>query len=98
MSKLQSSSKNMVKNGAKLVIIGIHHIPGEIDLQQITMNSQLIIGSANYEDVDYVLNFMETTPYNLAHLVTHEFSLEEFDTAITAAGKSNEGLKVVIKH
>ena len=86
------------KREAKLVIIGIHHQPRKIDLQQITMNSQQIIGSANYEDVDYVLNFMENTPYNLEQLVTHEYSLDEFNAAITTAGNSNEALKVVIKY
>lgn len=86
------------KMGAKLVIIGIHHAPRVIDLQKITMSSQHIIGSAGYEDVDYILNFMETTPYNLEQLVTQTYSLNDFNEAITTAGNSQKGLKVVIKY
>ncbi|MEK4476266.1 zinc-binding dehydrogenase [Paenibacillus sp. FSL R7-0048] len=86
------------KMGAKMVVIGIHHTPRVIDLQKITMHCQSIIGSAGYEDVDYVLNFMKKTTYNLENLVTSEHSLDEFELAIAAAGNSKNGLKAVIKY
>ncbi|WP_337101835.1 zinc-dependent alcohol dehydrogenase [Paenibacillus sp. YIM B09110] len=86
------------KIGAKLVIIGIHHTPRVVDLQKITMSSQNIIGSAGYEEVNYVLDFMESKSYNLEHLVTHEYPLDQFETAITAAANSGAGLKVVINY
>ncbi|WP_138750799.1 zinc-dependent alcohol dehydrogenase [Paenibacillus sinopodophylli] len=86
------------KIGAKFVVIGIHHTPRSIDLQQITIRSQLIIGSAGYEDVDYVLEFMEKTPYKLDNLVTHEYKLDGFEAAIADAANSSAGLKVVINY
>ncbi len=86
------------KHGSRMVVTAIHHIPRSIDMQKLTLNDQTIIGSAGYDDVANVIDFLTSTEYPLVNLVTQEFPLESIERAIVTAGNSDQSLKVLIRH
>lgn len=92
--------EGMTKLFARLVIVGVHHKPVEINFLPLTYAQYEFIGSGGYfpEDVKDVMAIMESKGYDIESLITHEFALDDLEEAIVTAGKKDEALKVVIKY
>ncbi len=85
---------------SRLVIVGVHHKPVDINLIPLTYAQYEIIGSGGYmpEDVQTVLEIMEGGQFDIESMITHEFNLDNIEEAIITASKTDESLKVVIKY
>ena len=84
---------------SRFVSVAVNALPRTIDLLHMTYAQQSIIGSGGYmpEDVRDVQKIMTCGKWNLETLITHEFSLDELETALRTASDVNHAGNVVIK-
>lgn len=84
---------------SRFVSVAVNNMPRSIDLLHMTYAQQSIIGSGGYmpEDVADVQKIMSCGKWDLEHIITHEFPLEQLETAIRTAGDVNRSGNVVIK-
>lgn len=92
--------EGMTKLFARMVIVGVHHKPLEINFIPLTYAQYEFIGSGGYmvEDVRDVMTIMASGKYDIESMITHEFKIDDLEDAIIKAGKADEALKVVIKY
>ena len=88
----------MGKMGATLSVVGIHHAPRSINMVGLVYGGLTIKGSPGYtpEDVPFVMDMMKSKQFDIESLVSHEFKLEDLETAIQTSAKSGESEKVLI--
>ena len=69
-----------------------------LDLLHLTFAQKSIIGSGGYmpEDVRDVMNIMESGRWDLESMITHEFPLDQIETAIKTAADTEHALNVTI--
>lgn len=84
---------------SRFVSVAVNNKPRSIDLLHMTYAQQSIIGSGGYmpEDVRDVQEIMASGKWDLEHIITHEFPLDELEQAIRTAGDVNYAGNVVIK-
>jgi len=92
--------QSMNKIFSRLVVVGVHHQPLQLNLLSLTYSQSAIIGSGGYmpEDVKDVMTIMASGAYDIESVITHEFKQEALTEAIETAGRADESLKVVIKY
>lgn len=98
----ESILDNFLKQGkieSRFVSVAVNNAPRNINLLHMTYAQQSIIGSGGYmpQDVWDVQEIMTCGRWNLEKIITHEFSLDELDTAIRTAGDVMSAGNVVIK-
>lgn len=79
--------------------MAVNNKPRTIDLLHMTYAQQSIIGSGGYmpEDVQDVQEIMASGKWDLEHIITHEFPLNELEQAIRTAGDVDNAGNVVVK-
>ncbi len=79
-------------------VVGLHHKPLSINLLTLTYASKRIQGSGGYtpDDVELVMELMQSGKYDLDRLITQEYPLEDLEIAIKKASVSSESMKVLI--
>ena len=79
--------------------MAVNNKPHTIDLLRMTYAQQSIIGSGGYmpEDVQDVQEIMASGKWDLEHIITHEFPLNELEQAIRTAGYVDHAGNVVVK-
>lgn len=84
---------------SRFVSVAVNNIPRNLDLLGLTYAQQSIIGSGGYmpEDVYDVQKIMAGGQWNLEQIITHEFPLEQLETAIRTAADTKHCGSVVIK-
>lgn len=84
---------------SRFVSIAVNNTLRSVDLLHMTYAQQSIIGSGGYmpEDVIDVQKMMSCGKWDLEHIITHEFPLEQLETAIRTAGDVNQSGNVVVK-
>lgn len=84
---------------SRFVSVAVNNKPRSIDLLHMTYAQQSIIGSGGYmpEDVRDVQTVMASGKWDLEHIITHEFSLDELEQAIRTAGDVDHAGNVVVK-
>ena len=84
---------------SRFVSVAVNNKPRTIDLLHMTYAQQSIIGSGGYmpEDVRDVQEIMASGKWNLEHIITHEFPLNELEQAIRTAGDVDHAGNVVVK-
>ena len=84
---------------SRFVSVAVKNKPRSIDLLHMTYAQQSIIGSGGYmpEDVRDVQEIMASGKWDLEHIITHEFSLDELEQAIRTAGDVEHAGNVVVK-
>lgn len=89
----------MGKIESRFVSVAVNNKPRSIDLLHMTYAQQSIIGSGGYmpEDVYDVQEMMASGKWNLENIITHEFSLDQLNTAIRTASAVEHSGNVVIK-
>lgn len=86
------------RNGS-LSLVGVHKEPVPLDLAQVAFNNWHIHGCGDGATEDLapeILAMMRSNRFDLASLVTHEFSIDRIAEALDQAGKANEAQKVCI--
>lgn len=84
---------------SRFVSVAVNNAPRTIDLLHMTYAQQSVIGSGGYmpEDVRDVQEIMTCGSWDLESIITHEFPLEELETAIRTAADVGSSGNVVIK-
>lgn len=84
---------------SRLVSVAVNKNLRQLDLIHLTYSQKSIIGSGGYapEDVADVMEIMKSGKWDIQKIITHEFALDELDTAIRTAGNTDQALNVVIK-
>lgn len=84
---------------SRFVSVAVNNMPRSLDLLHMTYAQQSLIGSGGYmpEDVYDVQNIMACGRWDLERIITHEFPLEQLETAIRTASDVNHSGNVVIK-
>ncbi|MEV1025293.1 zinc-binding dehydrogenase [Streptomyces sp. NPDC050264] len=90
----------MGKLFSRLVVVGVHHTPYPVDFASLAYAQHSIIGSGGYlpEDVDTVMDIMESGDFDIESIITHEFPQHEIVRAIETASATDGALNVVIKY
>lgn len=84
---------------SRFVSVAVNNTLRSVDLLHMTYAQQSIIGSGGYmsEDVIDVQKMMSCGKWDLERIITHEFPLEQLETAIKTAGDVNQSGNVVVK-
>lgn len=84
---------------SRFVSVAVNKAARNVDLLHMTYAQQSIIGSGGYmpEDVRDVQNIMTCGKWDLEHIITHEFPLEQLETAIRTAADTEHAGNVVIR-
>lgn len=84
---------------SRFVSVAVNNNLRSLDLLKMTYAQQTIIGSGGYmpEDVRDVQEIMSCGKWDIEKIITHEFPLEQLETAIKTAGDVNIAGNVVVK-
>lgn len=84
---------------SRFVSVAVNNMPRKLDLLHMTYAQQSLIGSGGYmpEDVYDVQKIMSCGKWDLESIITHEFVLEQLETAIRTASDVNHSGNVVVK-
>lgn len=87
------------KIGSRFVSVAVNNKPRVIDMLHMTYAQKSIIGSGGYmpKDVQDVQNMMICGKWDLESIITHEFPLDELDTALRMAADVEHSGNVIIK-
>lgn len=97
-SVIESFTQLAPRNGS-LSIVGVHKAPVPLNLTAVAFNNWHIHGcgdGATEELWPEIIDMMRSERFDLPSLVTHEFSVEQINEAITLAAKADEAQKVCI--
>jgi len=84
---------------ASLAIVGVHHAPVELDLMTLCYANWHVGGCGNLATeaaMDDILAMMRSGTYDLSSLVTHEYHLDEIETALVMGADAMNSQKVCI--
>ena len=84
---------------SRFVCVAVNKSIRNLNLLHLTYSQKSIIGSGGYmpEDVKDVIDIMKSRKWDIEKIITHEFPLNEIETAIKTAGDANNSLNVTIK-
>lgn len=85
---------------SRMVVVAVLAGMRPVDILGMTYAQHAIIGSGGYmpEDVRDVMAIMESGRWNIANIITHEFSWKELPKAIETASDVDHSLNVVIHY
>lgn len=88
----------MVRKGGKIINIGIFAKPVELNVTNLVRRQISLYGTfaSSWKSYEDAMNLIEYDKVDLEPLVTHEFPIEEADSAFKVA-KSKDGCKVQLK-
>lgn len=83
---------------SRFVSVAVNNAIRQLDLLHLTYAQKSIIGSGGYtpKDVTDVLSIMKSGKWNIASVITHEFSIQEIEQAIQTAADTEHALNVII--
>jgi threonine dehydrogenase-like Zn-dependent dehydrogenase len=84
---------------ASLAIVGVHHVPVNLDLMQLCYSNWHINGCGSIPievAIIDVLDMMRSRKYDLSCLVTHEYKVGQINEALIMGGNANEAQKVCV--
>ena len=84
---------------SRYVSVAVNKALRELDMLHLTYSQKSIIGSGGYmpEDVRDVMAIMRSGRWELGRLITHEYRLDELETAIRTAADVDHALNVTIR-
>lgn len=84
---------------SRFVSVAVNNKPRALDLLHLTYAQKAIIGSGGYapEDVHDVQAIMASGRWDLEHIITHEFALDDLEAAIRTAGDVDHAGNVVVR-
>jgi 2-desacetyl-2-hydroxyethyl bacteriochlorophyllide A dehydrogenase len=95
-----STFQSMAKLYARMVVTGVHSEPVGVNLAALSFGQNMLIGAGGYlpEDVEFVLDLMKNTEFDIAAIHTHSFPLEQIIAALETASDPNNALHVSIRY
>ncbi|MBA6413228.1 zinc-binding dehydrogenase [Parahaliea sp. F7430] len=89
---------NTARKNARIVVIGVHFAPVQLDMLNFLMRQLTISSSMAYSNDTFarVCALLESGAIDPKPLITHQFALSEFDAAFAQASKQNEAIKVLV--
>ncbi|MGN1432074.1 MAG: zinc-binding dehydrogenase [Ruminococcus sp.] len=84
---------------SRFVSVAVNKALRKLDMLHLTYSQKSIIGSGGYmpEDVVTVMDIMKSGRWELERLITHEFKIDELETAIRTASDVDSALNVTIR-
>ncbi|MDY3072182.1 MAG: zinc-binding dehydrogenase, partial [Eubacteriales bacterium] len=84
---------------SRFVSVAVNKAMRSLDMLHLTYSQKSVIGSGGYmpEDVADVMSIMKSGRWALEKLITHEYPLEELETAIRQAADVDHALNVTIR-
>ncbi len=96
-NSIVKSVLDVCKQGARLIVAGLHRTPVDVDLMMVLMKELSITGSMAYPtEFPEVLDMLQNTDMDLSAMVSHHFPLDEFNQAFAVACSPEAGAKVII--
>ncbi|MEH6549134.1 MAG: zinc-binding dehydrogenase [Pseudomonadales bacterium] len=85
------------KPGACLIIVGLHKKPVAMDLANVLMRELVIKGAIGYPiEFPQVIAMIEEAKVNLEPMISHRYSLADFNEAFTVASNTDLSAKVMV--
>lgn len=87
----------LAQTGARVVVIGVHKAPVELDLVNLLIRELTITGSMAYPDeFPQVIDMLESGRVDPTPLISHRYALSEFPQALATAQDPERAIKVLI--
>lgn len=92
--------QQMGKIESRMVVVAVLAGKRPVDILHMTFAQHTLIGSGGYmpEDVDTVMEIMESGRWDIESVITHEFAWEDLQKAIETAGNVEQALNVIIRY
>ncbi|MCX2980119.1 alcohol dehydrogenase [Halieaceae bacterium IMCC14734] len=88
---------SLARPGARIVVVGVHKAPIPINPLDLLMKELHLIGSMAYpHEFPAVIAMLSSGILDTSVLISHEFVLDEFDTALKTAMDRDAAAKVMI--
>ena len=88
---------NTARTGARVVVLGLHKQPVQLDLVNVLLRELNIVGSMAYPDeFPEVITMLESGKIDVSPVITHHFPLTNFGDALVQARNTGESIKVMI--
>ncbi|MCB1678606.1 MAG: zinc-binding dehydrogenase [Halioglobus sp.] len=92
-----SRALDLAKTGARVVVVGVHRAPVELDLVNVLIRELSIIGSMAYpREFPQVITMLESGAVDATALVSHRFGLSQFAQGLAAARDAGRAIKVLV--
>ncbi|MGN1307305.1 MAG: zinc-binding dehydrogenase [Faecousia sp.] len=84
---------------SRFVSVAVNKALRSLDMLHLTYSQKSVIGSGGYmpEDVSTVMEMMKSGRWQLEKLITHEFGIDELETALRTAADVDRALNVTIR-
>lgn len=87
----------IAQTGARIVVLGLHKQPVQLDLANLLLRELNIIGSMAYTDeFPEVINMLSSGRVDVEPVITHRFPLTGFSDALAQAGNTDQAIKVMV--
>lgn len=92
--------QQMGKIESRMVVVAVLAGKRPVDILLMTFAQHTLIGSGGYmpEDVDTVMEIMESGRWDIESVITHEYAWENLPKAIETAGNVEKALNVIIHY
>lgn len=85
------------RKGARIVVVGVHFAPVELNMINLLMKELLITGATEYPvEFPAVIEMLTAGKVNVRPLISHHFPLSRFGEAFAQAQRQHEALKVLV--
>ena len=85
------------RTGARVVVLGLHKQPVQVDLANVLLRELQIAGSMAYPDeFPEVLEMLASGLADIAPVISHHFGLTQFGDALIQAGNTDAAIKVMV--
>lgn len=83
---------------SRFVSVAVNKAVREVDMLALTYASKSLIGSGGYrpEDVTDVMDIMKSGRWDIERIITHEFLIDDLDTAIQTASDADHAFNVIV--
>jgi threonine dehydrogenase-like Zn-dependent dehydrogenase len=101
MQPILDSFQQIAKPGARLAVVGVYHAPATINMMMLCYSSWLIggCGTTPLEDLcPEIIEMMQSGKFDIAKIISHEYSVEDIVEAFKMAFNPEEALKVAISY
>ena len=88
----------MAKEVARVVIVGVHKSPIQLDPQILLTKELELIGSKGYPtEFMQVVEMLSSNKVDISPLISHPFPLEQFMAGLEIASDPHRSVKVLIQ-
>ena len=87
----------LARPGARVVVVGVHKAPIQLNPLDLLMKEMHLIGSMAYpEEFPAVIEMLASGAVDVSALISHQFELQDFMQALALAKDPQRAAKVMI--